>query len=179
MNKTTSLSTSTDPSSDLMTVEEAAIHLRIPKPTAYYLLRMNRLPGVQIGGRWRIKRSELDKNVLKNEEPVTRNVTLAIQDASSLALADKSLRGAPVQINRQPIISQNSENQTIVTDGDLLEQFGAQIKSFRGQVVTLVTDKTRVDMAANLDHFNPVTFVLTEDLGNPEKGLRVALNLPR
>jgi excisionase family DNA binding protein len=164
---------------ELMTALEAAEYLRIPQPTIYYLLQRGQLPGVQIGGRWRIKRSQLDHDVLKNEEPVLRTVTLAIQNASSMALADKSLRGLPVQINKEPTILQNSENQTIVTDGDLGEQFGQQISSFRGQVITLVTDKTDANMAANLNHFNPVTFVFTEDLGNPDKDLRAALNLPR
>lgn len=43
-----------------MSVKETAEYLHIPLPTVYYLLQRGQLPAVQIGGRWRIKRSLLD-----------------------------------------------------------------------------------------------------------------------
>ena len=43
-------------------------YLRIPLPTVYYLVQRGQLPAIQIGGRWRIKRSLLDTEVLKKEE---------------------------------------------------------------------------------------------------------------
>ena len=46
-----------DESPELMTVKETAEYLRIPLPTVYYLVQRGQLPAVQIGGRWRIKRS--------------------------------------------------------------------------------------------------------------------------
>lgn len=52
---------------ELMTVKETAEYLRIPLPTVYYLVQRGQLPAVQIGGRWRIKRSLLDRDVLKTE----------------------------------------------------------------------------------------------------------------
>jgi excisionase family DNA binding protein len=52
---------------ELMTVKETAEYLRIPLPTVYYLVQRGQLPAVQIGGRWRIKRSLLDRDVLKSE----------------------------------------------------------------------------------------------------------------
>ena len=48
-----------------MTVKETAEYLRIPLPTVYYLVQRGQLPAIQIGGRWRIKRSLLDSQVLK------------------------------------------------------------------------------------------------------------------
>ncbi len=45
------------PSPELMTVKETSEYLRIPLPTVYYLVQRGQLPAVQIGGRWRIKRS--------------------------------------------------------------------------------------------------------------------------
>jgi len=42
---------------ELMTVKETAEYLRIPLPTVYYLVQRGQLPAIQIGGRWRIKRS--------------------------------------------------------------------------------------------------------------------------
>jgi excisionase family DNA binding protein len=51
------------PPPELMTVKETAEYLRIPLPTVYYLVQRGQLPAVQIGGRWRIKRSLLDRDV--------------------------------------------------------------------------------------------------------------------
>jgi excisionase family DNA binding protein len=52
---------------DLLTVKETAKYLRIPLPTVYYLVERGQLPGIQIGGRWRIKKSSLDKDILKED----------------------------------------------------------------------------------------------------------------
>jgi len=52
---------------DLLTVKETAEYLRIPLPTVYYLVQRGQLPAIQIGGRWRIKKSSLDKDVLKED----------------------------------------------------------------------------------------------------------------
>src|SRR6187401_2207799 len=50
--------------SDLMTAKETSEYLHIPVPTVYHLVQRGKLPAVQIGGRWRIKRSLLDRDVL-------------------------------------------------------------------------------------------------------------------
>jgi excisionase family DNA binding protein len=52
---------------ELMTVKETSEYLRIPLPTVYYLVQRGQIPAVQIGGRWRVKRSLLDRDVLKEE----------------------------------------------------------------------------------------------------------------
>src|SRR3954447_23846721 len=57
-----------DSSHNLMTVKETAAYLRIPLPTVYYLVQRGQLPAIQIGGRWRVKRDALDRDVLRAEE---------------------------------------------------------------------------------------------------------------
>lgn len=54
-------------SPNLMTVKETSEYLRIPLPTVYYLVQRGQLPAVQIGGRWRVKKDLLDRDVLRNE----------------------------------------------------------------------------------------------------------------
>jgi excisionase family DNA binding protein len=51
-----------------MTVKETAEYLRIPLPTVYYLVQRGQLPAIQIGGRWRVKKDALDRDVLHAEE---------------------------------------------------------------------------------------------------------------
>ena len=52
----------------LMTVSEAADYLNIPRPTLYQHLREGRIPGIQIGGRWRIESKELRRVVVAEPE---------------------------------------------------------------------------------------------------------------
>src|SRR2546421_4627388 len=53
---------------NLLTVKETAEYLRIPVPTVYYLVQRGQLPAIQIGGRWRIKKDSLDRDVLRKSE---------------------------------------------------------------------------------------------------------------
>lgn len=68
---------------DLITVKETSKYLRIPLPTVYYLVQRGQLPAVQIGGRWRIKRKLLDRDILKNGEK-TRTKVMVIDDDSAI-----------------------------------------------------------------------------------------------
>ena len=52
-------------SHNLLTVKETAAYLRIPLPTVYYLVQRGQIPAIQIGGRWRIKKSSLDRDILR------------------------------------------------------------------------------------------------------------------
>jgi excisionase family DNA binding protein len=54
---------------ELMTVKETAAYLRIPVPTVYYLVQRGQLPAVQIGGRWRIRKELIDRDVLNLAKP--------------------------------------------------------------------------------------------------------------
>ena len=52
----------------LLTVKETAEYLRIPVPTVYYLVQRGQIPAIQIGGRWRIKKSALDRDILRQDK---------------------------------------------------------------------------------------------------------------
>ncbi|MEO6739343.1 MAG: response regulator [Chthoniobacteraceae bacterium] len=63
-----------------MTVKETAEYLRIPLPTVYYLVQRGQLPAIQIGGRWRVKKDMLDRDILRNEEEGQPTVLVADDD---------------------------------------------------------------------------------------------------
>jgi excisionase family DNA binding protein len=69
------------PMHNLMTVKETAEYLRIPLPTVYYLVQRGQLPAVQIGGRWRVKKDALDRDVLRNEDEGQPTVLVVDDDA--------------------------------------------------------------------------------------------------
>ena len=69
---------------NLLTVKETAKYLRIPLPTVYYLVQRGQLPAIQIGGRWRIKKASLDKDILKEDksgQPTVRVVVGTVKEA--------------------------------------------------------------------------------------------------
>lgn len=68
---------------NLLTVKETAKYLRIPLPTVYYLVQRGQLPAIQIGGRWRVKKAALDKDILK-EEKSGQPTVLVVDDDESL-----------------------------------------------------------------------------------------------
>src|SRR5256886_5870987 len=68
---------------NLLTVKETAKYLRIPLPRVYYLVQRGQLPAIQMGGRWRIKKNALDKDILK-EEKSGQPTVLVVDDDESL-----------------------------------------------------------------------------------------------
>jgi excisionase family DNA binding protein len=64
---------------NLLTVKETAAYLRIPLPTVYYLVQRGQIPAIQIGGRWRIKKSSLDRDILKQDKQ-GQPTALAVDD---------------------------------------------------------------------------------------------------
>ena len=79
---------------ELMTVKETAEYLRIPLPTVYYLVQRGQLPAIQIGGRWRIKRSLLDSEVLKKDEGGQPTVLVVDDDPALQTLFKQFLKKA-------------------------------------------------------------------------------------
>src|SRR5687768_3879302 len=79
---------------ELMTVKETAEYLRIPLPTVYYLVQRGQLPAVQIGGRWRIKRSLLDRDILKTEGSGQPTVLVVDDDAQLQTIFKQFLKKA-------------------------------------------------------------------------------------
>ena len=67
-----------------MTVKETSEYLRIPLPTVYYLVQRGQLPAVQIGGRWRIKRSLLDRDILRNNDQTGQPTVMVVDDDPAL-----------------------------------------------------------------------------------------------
>ncbi len=68
---------------NLMTVKETSVYLRIPLPTVYYLVQRGQLPAIQIGGRWRVKKDALDRDILRKEEEGQPTV-LVVDDDTGL-----------------------------------------------------------------------------------------------
>jgi excisionase family DNA binding protein len=79
---------------ELMTVKETSQYLRIPLPTVYDLVQRGQLPAVQIGGRWRIKRSLLDRDVLKSEGAGQPTVLVVDDDAQLQTVFKQFLKKA-------------------------------------------------------------------------------------
>lgn len=71
------------PIHNLMTVKETAEYLRIPLPTVYYLVQRGQLPAIQIGGRWRVKKDLLDRDVLRAEKQ-SQPTVLVVDDDEGL-----------------------------------------------------------------------------------------------
>jgi excisionase family DNA binding protein len=68
------------PIHNLLTVKETAEYLRIPLPTVYYLVQRGKIPAIQIGGRWRIKKSSLDREVLHQDRQGQPTVLVVADD---------------------------------------------------------------------------------------------------
>ena len=80
------ISPNTMPTPNLMTVKETSEYLRIPLPTVYYLVQRGQLPAVQIGGRWRVKRDLIDRDVLHKEETGQPTVLVVDDDEGLQAM---------------------------------------------------------------------------------------------
>jgi excisionase family DNA binding protein len=48
-------------SDDILTIEELAMYLKIPKSTIYKLVREGRIPSNKIGRHWRFRRATIDR----------------------------------------------------------------------------------------------------------------------
>ena len=68
------------PIHNLLTVKETAEYLRIPIPTVYYFVQRGMIPAIQIGGRWRIKKSSLDRDVLHQDRQCQPTVLVLDDD---------------------------------------------------------------------------------------------------
>jgi excisionase family DNA binding protein len=49
------------PQTDILTVEDLHLYLRIPKPTLYVLAQSGRIPAAKIGRHWRFRRIDIDE----------------------------------------------------------------------------------------------------------------------
>jgi len=58
---------------DIMTVEEAASYLRIPKSTLYKLVREGRIPSHKVGRHWRFMKTLIDRWLEEMPDSHTHN----------------------------------------------------------------------------------------------------------
>ena len=65
----------------LLTAKETSAYLRIPLPTVYYLVQRGQIPAIQIGGRWRIKKSSLDRDILRQDRQGQPTVLVVENDS--------------------------------------------------------------------------------------------------
>lgn len=49
------------PQTEILTVEDLHLYLRIPKPTLYVLAQSGRIPAAKIGRHWRFRRVDIDE----------------------------------------------------------------------------------------------------------------------
>ena len=77
------------PNHNLLTAKETAEYLPIPLPTVYYLIQRGQIPAIKIGGRWRIKKSSLDRDILRQDKHGQPTV-LVVDDDSDLQELFKS-----------------------------------------------------------------------------------------
>jgi excisionase family DNA binding protein len=83
---------SESPVHNLLTVKETAEYLRIPLPTVYYLVQRGQIPAIQIGGRWRIKKSSLDRDILRQDKQGQPTVLVVDDDPDLQELFKAFLR---------------------------------------------------------------------------------------
>ncbi|MBU0512796.1 MAG: helix-turn-helix domain-containing protein, partial [Chloroflexi bacterium] len=49
-----------EPSSDVLTIDELAVYLKIPKSTLYKLVREGAIPSQKVGKHWRFHKDAID-----------------------------------------------------------------------------------------------------------------------
>ena len=59
---------------DILTIPEVALYLRITEKTAYRLAAENKLPAFKVGGSWRFRKREIDEwiEAQKHGAPVSQ-----------------------------------------------------------------------------------------------------------
>ncbi|MEC4676633.1 MAG: helix-turn-helix domain-containing protein [Nitrospirota bacterium] len=60
--------------SDILTIEDLSIYLKIPKSTLYKLVREGKVPSQKVGRHWRFRKKAIDRwlDATRAEEPDTK-----------------------------------------------------------------------------------------------------------
>lgn len=53
---------------DVITVRELAVYLKMAEKTLYRLAAEGSVPGFKVGGAWRFRKSEIDKWIIRQEK---------------------------------------------------------------------------------------------------------------
>lgn len=151
---------------DLLTVKETSQYLRIPLPTVYYLVQRGQLPAVQIGGRWRIKRDLLDRDVLRKEQTHRQSVLVVDDDVALQAMFRQFLRRSGLK-------------ETVVgTAREAIELFPRQ--DFSLAILDLhLPDASGDELYLRLQELNPeVPIIIITGYPDSEKLNRILVNGP-
>ena len=57
---------------DILTIKEVAVFLKLTEKTAYRLAADGKIPGFKVGGSWRFRRDEIEK-MTRSEQPNKKN----------------------------------------------------------------------------------------------------------
>jgi excisionase family DNA binding protein len=154
---------------NLITVKETAEYLNIPLPTVYYLAQRGQIPAVQIGGRWRVKKDLLDRDVLRQEgnagQPTVLVVDddMALQEMFKLFLKKAGLSRLIVGTGKEALAA--LEKQTFdlcFLDLQLPDLNGDQIYSiakekYPSMPIVIITGYPDSEMMNNILKYGPVT----------------------
>src|SRR6478752_7329553 len=156
------------PMHNLLTVKETAKYLRIPLPTVYYLVQRGQLPAIQIGGRWRVKRDALDRDVLRAEEHGQPTVLVVddeepVQDMFKLFLKKTGFSRLIVGNGKDAIAALGKQKFDLCfLDLQLPDITGDQIYSFAKErypdlPIVIITGYPDSQMLDNILKHGPVT----------------------
>jgi excisionase family DNA binding protein len=153
---------------NLMTVKETAEYLRIPLPTVYYLVQRGQLPAIQIGGRWRVKKDALDRDVLReeeqgqptvlvvdDEEPIQAMFKLFLKKAGYSRLVVGTGKEALAALEKQKFDLCFLDLQLPDISGD--EVYAQTKKELPDLPIVIVTGYPDSDMMERILKFGPVT----------------------
>lgn len=119
----------------LLTVAEAADYLNVPRPTLYQHLREGRIPGIQIGGRWRIEQDQLNDFIVRAKrggrgDEYDSQSHANWQEATLAPNVIQSRMGLPNTTDYETLRNENARLRTVVTDQLLeIQELRARSKS--------------------------------------------------
>jgi excisionase family DNA binding protein len=154
---------------NLMTVKETAEYLRIPLPTVYYLVQRGQLPAVQIGGRWRIKKDSLDRDILHEQEHGQPTVLVVddetyIQDMFKLFLKKSGFSRMIVGTGKEALaaLRRNQKFDLVFLDLMLPDIMGDEIYKQAKEMtpdlpIVIITGYPDSAVLDNILKFGPVT----------------------
>jgi len=156
------------PFHNLLTVKETAEYLRVPPSTVYYLVQREKIPAIQIGGRWRIKKSSLDRDILRQDKQGQPTVLvvdddLGLRDLFRTFLKQISFSRVAVGTAREAIKSLRKQKFDLVfLDLQLPDAPGGQVRKTAKQLdpvpkVIVITGKMNSEILDRILRVSPVT----------------------
>ena len=156
------------PFHNLLTVKETAEYLRVPPSTVYYLVQREKIPAIQIGGRWRIKKSSLDRDILRQDKQGQPTVLvvdddLGLRDLFRTFLNQISFSRVVVGTAKEAIKSLRKQKFDLVfLDLQLPETPGGQVHKTTKQIdpvpkVIVITGKLDREILNQILQVSPVT----------------------